>query len=75
VYFRHAPGESVMVVLNKSSSPLTLDLDRFREDLPAGATARDVVRDEGVVLGERWTAPARSATVFEIRTDARAAAH
>jgi glycosidase len=68
VYFRHAPGETAMVVLNKSTKPVPLDLARFRGDLPANASARDVLAGRDVTLGDRWTAPPRSATVFEIRT-------
>lgn len=67
VYFRHAPGETAMVVLNKSEKPAPLDLSRFRDDLPAGSTARDVLAGADVTLGDTWTAPPRSATVFEIR--------
>jgi glycosidase len=68
VYFRHAPGETAMVVLNKSSTPVVLDLARFRDDLPAGSVGRDVVAGTNVTFGNTWSAPARSATVFEIRT-------
>lgn len=67
VYFRHAPGETAMVVLNKAEQPMRLDLARFRDDLPAGVRARDVLAGKDVTLDDAWTAPPRSATVFEIR--------
>jgi glycosidase len=71
VYFRHAPNESVMVVLNKSNAPVTLDLTRFHDDLPAGSVARDVIAGTDVTLGTTWIAPARSATVLDLRGAAR----
>ena len=67
VYFRHLDGETVMVALNKGTEPARLDLARFREQLPRGATARDVIADTGVtLLDELWLAP-RSALVLDIR--------
>jgi glycosidase len=69
VYFRHGGSDHVMVVLNKSAEPVTLDLARFREDLGPGTQVRDVLGGGEQALGASWTAPPRSATVFEYGDD------
>jgi glycosidase len=66
VYFRHAPGQTVMVVINNNDAPRSVDPARFREVIGTATTAIDVVTRESSALGNRIAAPARSATVLEL---------
>jgi len=70
VYFRHAENDSVMVVLNKNHEPTVLDLSRFEERLETFSSARDVVSDRWLDLGETLTAPPRSPLVLELHRTA-----
>jgi glycosidase len=70
VYFRHegsadAPGESVMVALNKGKDAKPLALDRFGQFL-RGHHARDALTGKPVTLGESLTLPGKSVTLLEI---------
>jgi glycosidase len=66
VLFRYDERDTVMLVLNKNSKPTTLATARFRERLPHGATARDVLSGARVALGDRLTVPARSVTLLQL---------
>lgn len=67
VYFRHDANDSVMVVLNKNSATVELELDRFRERLEGYREGVDVMTDETLPLGETLPLPARSVRVLELR--------
>ena len=55
-----------MLILNKNSTPTMLDTVRYRERLPLGARARDVITGERVTLGAQITLPPRSVTVLQL---------
>lgn len=67
VYFRRAGDETAMIVLNKSATPVTLDLARFRDELPRGARARDVLAGTSIVLEDSLKVAPRAATVLELK--------
>ena len=67
VYFRHLDSETVMVALNKGTQAAQLDLGRFRECLPRGVAARDVLAGSSVTLLDALTLAPRSALVLDIR--------
>lgn len=51
LYKRFTPdGDEVIVMLNGQNNPLTVDMSRYREVLNEGATYRDVISGETVVL-------------------------
>ena len=52
VYFRYNDTESVMVVLNNSEKPQTLQLNRFAESLAGFLRGTDVVSGKEIVLGD-----------------------
>ena len=52
VYFRYNDTESVMVVLNNSEKPQTLQLKRFTESLAGFLRGTDVVSGKEIVLGD-----------------------
>ena len=66
-YFRIAPQQKVMVLLNKSREARPLDLARYAEVLPAGARARDVISGEQLTLDARFRIPPRSVLVLELQ--------
>ena len=52
VYFRYNDTESVMVVLNNSEKPQTLQLNRFAESLAGFLRGTDVISGKEIVLGD-----------------------
>lgn len=66
VLFRYDERDTVMLILNKNSTPTLLDTVRYRERLPLGAGARDVITGERVTLGAKITLPPRSVTVLQL---------
>jgi hypothetical protein len=59
-----------MVVLNKSGDPVTLDLERFREQVPRGTQARNVLANTEQLLDQTLTVAPRSATILDLRVPA-----
>ena len=52
VYFRYNDTESIMVVLNNSEKPQTLQLNRFAESLAGFLRGTDVISGKEIVLGD-----------------------
>jgi glycosidase len=67
VYFRHGAGQTVMVVLNNNDTPRTVDTKRFHEVIGTAATGTDVLTRQTVTLADGIVAPARSATILDVR--------
>lgn len=67
VYFRHDDEHMVMVMLNKNSEPYTLELDRFRELLPASAIGIDVLTGQTHPLSDAIELPPMSPMIVEIQ--------
>ncbi|WP_423187761.1 glycoside hydrolase family 13 protein [Alishewanella sp. d11] len=66
-YFRYNDQQTVMVVMNKQHDAVTLDLSRFRQVLPAGKTALEVLSGEKMQLDTQLSVPARGVLVLDIR--------
>lgn len=67
IFFRYNDQHTVMVVLNKKSDAVTLDLARFSEVLPQGKTATEVISGKRITLNKQLTVPARGTLVLDIR--------
>jgi neopullulanase len=67
VYFRHDAQQKVMVVVNNNDTPRTVATARFTEVLGTATTATDVMTSQVTKLADGIGAPARSATILEIR--------
>jgi glycosidase len=67
VYFRADARQRVMVVLNKNATETRLELNRFAEQLPAGAQATNVISGQTTRLGASLNLPPRVALVLEIQ--------
>ena len=66
-YFRYNDTQTVMVVMNKQTEPVTLDLARFNEVLPQSKTATEVISGKTIKLYKQLTVPARGTLVLDIR--------
>jgi neopullulanase len=66
VLFRYDERDTVMLILNKNSTPTQLDTERFRERLPLGAKARDVMTGQQVVVGAKLELPPRTVTLMQL---------
>lgn len=66
VYFRHTDGDMVMVVINNSVAPATLDWSRYAEMFPDGFRAgKDILTGNAVMAGEPLTVPGESSLVIQ----------
>jgi glycosidase len=66
VFFRYTPGQTVMVILNKNTAPVSVDLRRFEEILSGKATGRNVLSGESIPLDKALRVDGKSALVLEI---------
>ena len=67
VYFRYLDDDLVMVVLNKNSTPYTLDTSRFAEVLDSPMTGTDVIRGARFDLSKPIDLEPRTALVLNIQ--------
>jgi neopullulanase len=66
VYFRRAPSQTVMVVLNVNDAARTVATGRFAEALGSATRATDVITRQEQELAGGLSVQPRSATVFEL---------
>ncbi|NER10345.1 alpha-amylase [Muriicola jejuensis] len=64
VLFRYADEEIVILILNKNESPVTLQLDRFREMNIENREFREVFSGKSLVLGTALTLEKRGVFLF-----------
>jgi glycosidase len=50
VYFRYTDNQKVMILLNKNTNKVTLDLSRYKEMIPNHFNAKDIVSGRILVL-------------------------
>jgi glycosidase len=65
-FVRYAEEGKVFVLFNKSKKPVTVDLKRYREIIPAGVEAYNVLEEKTVLLEDSFTMKGRSAMILEI---------
>ena len=65
VYIRYLDDKKVMVVLNKNKQEKTLALQRFDSLLTGTKSARDVLANQKMTLGDSLLLPAKSSLVLE----------
>ncbi len=66
VYFRSYEGQKVMVLLNNNEKPVTVDLNRFAEDLQGFNKGKTVIMDKILNQLKTITLPAKSPTIVEL---------
>jgi glycosidase len=69
VYFRYNDSKKVMVVFNKNSSQVTLDLARFGEILAPQSSATEVLSGQKLSLSKSLTVPARSVMLLDFNNN------
>lgn len=70
-YFRHDDDSLIMVMFNKSDEPMTVDMARFAEILPADATGTDVLTGKSWRLSGPQSVSPRSANLIMVDQAAR----
>lgn len=65
VYFRHDNEHLVMCVYNGNDKPTELYMQRFSEMIQGHSKVNNIISGVEEEIKEKWTAPARSVTVFE----------
>lgn len=67
VYFRKHGEQTVMVVMNNGTEAQDLDISRFVELLASYTSAKNVMNEEVINLSETFTAPAKTAGIWELQ--------
>jgi hypothetical protein len=69
VYFRRAPEQAVMVVVNRNDAPLAFDRTRFAEGLQGARTGTDVMTGAPIDLADGARFPPQSITLVVLAPD------
>lgn len=67
VYFRYNDKQKVMVLLNKNTGSVTLDLSRYAQMIPNTFKAREVISDKELSLENTLTIAPKTAMILEIK--------
>jgi len=67
VYFRYDGHQKIMIVLNKNSTPTTLDLDRFKNMIGENISGTDIISGERIALQGEIHLPKMGAKIIECR--------
>ncbi|KFF10563.1 hypothetical protein IW15_19690 [Chryseobacterium soli] len=66
VYFRYNDQQKVMVVLNKNTEDVSLDLNRYNEIIPNSIHVKDIISDKAFEINNTLTVPAKTAMILEV---------
>ena len=66
VYFRYNDHQTVMVVINNSKQEQTLELSRFKENIKDAKSAKEVLSDREINLGDTLTIAGKESYILEI---------
>jgi glycosidase len=66
VYFRQSESQTVMVVLNNSHFAKSLDMSRYTEATKGYLSAKDILTQESIKMGEGIKCEPRSAMILEL---------
>ncbi|MEW5844383.1 MAG: glycoside hydrolase family 13 protein [Bacteroidota bacterium] len=67
VYFRYDEEQKVMVLLNKNSENVNLDMNRYSEMIPNTFRARDIISDKEIFVKDTLEVPSKTAMILEIK--------
>lgn len=67
VYFRYTEKQKVMVLLNKNSEKVTLDMNRYSEMIPNAFSAKEIISGKEVQVQNTFEIPGKTAMILEIR--------
>ncbi len=66
VYFRYTDKQKIMVLLNKNTQAVNLDLKRYTQMIPLKFKAKDIVSDKKIEIENTLSVPPKSAMILEI---------
>jgi neopullulanase len=66
VYFRYTDKQKIMVLLNKNTQSVNLDLKRYTQMVPLKFKAKDIVSDKKLEVENTLSIPPKSAMILEI---------
>ena len=67
VYFRYTDNKKIMVILNKNSKNVNLDLSRYYKMIPNKINAFDVISNQEINADKILEIPAKTAMILEIK--------
>jgi glycosidase len=67
IYFRYAPGDTLMVVMNRNEKEMQLDTRRFSEIISRQSTAVPIFGNQPIPLNTALRIAPKTAMVFEIK--------
>ncbi len=67
VYFRYNDEQKVMILLNKNSENVSLDITRYNEIIPNKFRAKDIISDQEFDVENTLFIPAKTAMILEIK--------
>lgn len=67
VYFRYTDKQKLMIILNKNTDKVTLDLNRYKEMISNAFKAKDIVSGKNFTFQNTLDISAKTAMILEIR--------
>jgi len=67
VYFRYTETDTIMVILNKNNSPVTLQLDRFKSMLGESAEGKEIITGKTISLEDALHLEKAGPMIIEIK--------
>lgn len=67
IYFRYNDKQKVMVLLNKNSDSVTLDMNRYSQMIANKFKAKEIISNKELVVEDSLTIPGKTAMILEIR--------
>ncbi|MBK8502611.1 MAG: cyclomaltodextrinase C-terminal domain-containing protein [Saprospiraceae bacterium] len=67
IYFRYTDEQKVMVLLNKNSENVSIDMHRYSEMISNTFKAKDIISDKELVVKNTLEVPAKSAMILEVK--------
>lgn len=66
VYFRYTEKQKVMVLLNKNTEQVNLDVKRYSQMISNKFKAKDIISDRQILVEDNLTIPPKTAMILEI---------
>ncbi|SMO91350.1 Glycosidase [Saccharicrinis carchari] len=67
VYFRYNDKQKVMVILNKNSESVLLDMNRYNEVIPNKFKAKEIISDQEIIVENTLRISAKTAMILDVK--------
>lgn len=67
VYFRYNTQQKVMVLLNKSSNDVSLDMNRYSQMISRKFEAKEIISGKNITVENTLSVPSKTAMILEIK--------